>query len=142
MSVRDAMAAMRLDFFRIRCGNFFIAASLLSVPVIMGAALSVDYGRIQDARKAASSALDAAMISSLRPDGNLDTALARQLYTSSLVLPPSQTSTPPAFWHRRDGRWTAVVTTTTRLTFGGTLLPKTYNTTVAVTAMADSEASR
>ncbi|MFZ2099433.1 MAG: pilus assembly protein TadG-related protein [Oricola sp.] len=133
--------AMRLDFSRIRCGNFCIAASLLSVPVIMGAALSVDYGRIQSAREAASTALDTAMISSFRPDGNLDTALARELYTSSLVLPQSQTSTSPAFWHRPDGTWTAVVTTTTRLTFGGTLLPKTYNATITVTAMADGEAT-
>jgi hypothetical protein len=116
-----------------RCGEFCFAATLLSVPIIMGAGLSLDYERIAHARDAAASALETAVSASFHPDGRIDTGRARELYASSLDLPHGQSSTMPVFSRSADGALKAVVTTATRLTLGGIILPKTFYSAVTYT---------
>jgi Flp pilus assembly protein TadG len=127
------MMAMRLSSSGKRCGEFCFAATLLSVPIIMGAGLSVDYGRIAHARSAAASALEAAVSAAFHPDGQIDTGLAREIYATSLDLPHGQSSTMPVFSRGADGALRAVVTTATRLTLGGIILPKTFYSAVTYT---------
>jgi hypothetical protein len=136
MFYRDAMMAMRLDFFANRHGNFSVAACLLAVPVLMGVALSIDYGRIDRARGAARSALQTAVSVSGNPDGEIDAGLAREIYQSILKLPGSQSSTPPIFYLGADGKRMAAVRTATRLTLGGVLLPKNYYSVIVIPARA------
>lgn len=99
----------------------------------MGAGLSVDYGRIAHARNAAASALEAAVNASFHPDSGIDTGRARELYASSLDLRHGQSSTMPVFSRGADGALKAVVTTATRLTLGGIILPKTFYSAVTYT---------
>ena len=89
--------------------------------------------RIAHARDAAASALETAVSASFHPDGRIDTGRARELYASSLDLPHGQSSTMPVFSRSADGALKAVVTTATRLTLGGIILPKTFYSAVTYT---------
>jgi|GEM_PF-1853495 len=140
------MKAMRMcsvaRFVRHEGGNFALAASLVAVPVIMGLALAVDFSRIDHATRSASFALFTAVHTALSPDGDLDADRALELYAAGLRLPKGQASSPPTFRQLPDGAWSAEVTTTTRLTFGGIVLPKVFYRPVTVTVHNDPAASR
>ena len=128
--------AMRFDFLVDRRGNFSIAVCLLCVPLLMGVAMSIDYGRINSARSAAYSALQTAVRVSSTSDGKIDTDLVRDVYRSALKLPGGQSSTPPVFSVGADGKRQVAVRTATRLTLGGLLLPKNYYSVVTIPAEA------
>ena len=138
------MKAMRFfavaRFARHERGNFTLAASLVAVPIIMGLALAVDFSRIDHATRSASSSLFTAVRSALSPDGDLDADHAVELYAAGLHLPEGQTSSPPTFRQLPDGAWSARVTTTTQLTFGGIVLPKVFYRPVTVTVRNDTAA--
>lgn len=131
------MMAMRVfavaRFARHERGNFTLAASLVAVPIIMGLALAVDFTRIDHCTRSASFSLFTAVHAALSPDGDLDADRALELYAAGLHLPEGQTSSPPTFRQLPDGAWSARVTTTTRLTFGGIVLPKVFYRPVTVT---------
>lgn len=140
------MKAMRTGpvarFVRHERGNFALAASLVAVPIIMGLALAVDFSRIDRATRSASFALFTAVRTALSPDGDLDADRALELYAAGLHLPKGQTSSQPTFRQLPDGAWSAEVTTTTRLTLGGIVLPKTFYRPVKVTVRNDPAAMR
>ena len=128
------MMAMRFDFIADKRGNFSLAACMLAVPVLMGLALSVDYGRIEHARTTAISALRTAVSISGDRNGGIDIGLVRERYGSILKLPGGQSSTPPVLYLDAEGKRMVAVRTATRLTLGGVLLPKTYYSVVQVPA--------
>jgi len=138
------MKAMRIfpvaRFVRHERGNFALAASLVAVPVIMGLALAIDFSRIDRAARSASFSLVTAVHTALSPDGDLDADRALALYAAGLHLPKGQASSPPTFRKLPDGAWSAEVTTTTQLTFGGIVLPRVFYRPVTVTVRNDPAA--
>lgn len=109
-------------FLRGRSGNFGILMAFLSLPLLGGAALAIDFTRMVHAKEVVQSALDAAMLGALEDDGDFDQQLALEIYQDNLNILNDQTTTTPTFSKDAAGDWTGRTNVKTELIFRGLFL--------------------